>query len=60
MERMSLYLFIYLLNGVLFMDLPKAFDTINHDHMSAKLKAYEFSTDALNLMHSYLKNRKHI
>ena len=44
--------------SALFMDLPKAFDTINHDLMLAKLEAYGFSTDALNLMHSYLKNRK--
>ena len=44
--------------SVLFMDLSKAFDTINHDLMLAKLKAYGFSTNALNLMHSYLKNRK--
>ena len=28
------------------------------DNMLAKLKAYGFSTDVLNLMHSYLKNRK--
>ena len=28
------------------------------DLMLAKLKAYGFSTNALNLMHSYLKNRK--
>ena len=40
------------------MDLSKAFDTINHDLMLAKLKAYEFSTYTLNRMHSYLKNRK--
>ena len=44
--------------SALFMDLSKVFDTINHDLMLAKLKAYGFSTNALNLMHSYLKNRK--
>ena len=44
--------------SALFMDLSKAFDTINQDLKLAKLKAYGFSTDALNLMHSYLKNRK--
>ena len=32
--------------------------TNNHDLILAKLKAYGFSTDALNLMHKYLKNRK--
>ena len=41
----------------LFMELSNAFDTINHDLMLAKLKAYGFSTNALNLIHSYLKNR---
>ena len=44
--------------SALFMDLSKTFDTINHDLVLAKLKAYGFSTNALNLMHSYLKNRK--
>ena len=44
--------------SALFMDLSKAFDTINHDLMLAKLKAYGFSTNALNLMYSCLKNRK--
>ena len=40
------------------MDFSKPFDTINHDLMLAKLKAYGFSTHALSLMHSSLKNRK--
>ena len=40
------------------MDLSKVFDTINHDLLRAKVKAYGFSTNALDLMCSYLKNRK--
>ena len=44
--------------SALFMDLSKTFDIINHDLMLAKLKAYGFSTNALNVMHSYLQNRK--
>ena len=43
---------------VLFMNLSKAFDTINHDLLLAKLKAHGFSINALDLMCSYLKNRK--
>ena len=42
----------------LFMDLSKAFDTINHDLLLAKLKAHEFPLNAVKLMRSYLKNRK--
>ena len=34
------------------------FDTINHDLLLAKLKAYGVSINALDLMCSYLKNRQ--
>ena len=39
------------------MDLSKAFDTINHDLLLAKLHAYGVSANALKLMMSYLQNR---
>ena len=42
----------------IFMDLSKAFGTLNHDLLIAKLGAYEFETDALRFMESYLTNRK--
>ena len=43
--------------GAVFMNLSKAFDTLNHDLLIAKLKAYWFSNSALLCMLSYLKNR---
>ena len=43
---------------VLFMDLSKAFDTINNNLSLAKLKAYLISINALDRINSYLKNRR--
>ena len=40
------------------MNLSKAFNTIKHNLPLAKLRAYGFSTSALNLLYSYLKYRK--
>ena len=43
--------------GVIFMDLSKAFDTINHNLLLAKLKTYGFSNQALRLLQSCLCKR---
>ena len=39
------------------MDLSKAFGTINHDLLVAKLHVYGFSKESLKLIKSYLTNR---
>ena len=39
------------------MDLSKAFDTINHDLLIAKLHVYRFSEESLKLIKSYLTGR---
>ena len=44
-------------SGAVFMDLSKAFDTINHELLVAKLYAYGFDKEALKLIRSYLAER---
>ena len=39
------------------MELSKAFDTLNHDLLIAKLSAYGFDKNSLLLIKSYLSNR---
>ena len=43
---------------VVLMDLSKAFDSIHHDLLIAKMYAYGFSIDAVTFFYSYLKRRK--
>ena len=43
--------------GAILMDLSKAFDTLNHDLLLAKLNAYGFDKQSLLLIKSYLTNR---
>jgi hypothetical protein len=44
-------------NIVVFLDLQKAFDTINHNILIKKLDLYGLQKPALNLLGSYLENR---
>ena len=43
--------------GAILMDLSKAFDTLNHELLIAKLNAYGFSHSSLKLLFSYLTDR---
>ena len=44
--------------GALMTDLSKAFDCLSHDLLIAKLDAYGFDKKSLELVYSYLSNRK--
>ena len=43
--------------GALLTDLSKVFHYLNHDLLTAKLNAYDFSLPALRLFDGYLSNR---
>ena len=43
--------------GAILIDLSKAFDTINHELLIAKLYAYGFSKDSLKIISSYMSDR---
>lgn len=46
-----------LLNGVIFIDLKKAFDTINHEILISKLSNYGLDMNSLGWFKSYLSDR---
>ena len=46
-----------LVNCSVFLDLAKAFNTINHEILWSKLKGYKVKGTMLNLLQSYLNNR---
>lgn len=45
------------INGVVFLDLKKAFDVVDHDILCQKLEIYRFDEPALKLLKSYLNYR---
>ena len=44
--------------GAILTDLSKAFDSLNHELLLAKLEAYGFDETSLNFIYSYLSDRK--
>ena len=45
------------INIAVFLDLQKAFDTINHDILLKKLEKYGIESPVLNLLRNYLTGR---
>ena len=49
------------LNGVVFLDIPNAFDSIDHKILISKLEThFSVSNTELNWFESYLINREHV
>ena len=46
------------LTGAVFLDLSKAFDTVDHNLLLYKLKSVGLSDDTVNWFQTYLTNRK--
>ena len=44
--------------GIVSMDLSKAFDTLQHERLVAKLKSYGADGKTTDLVHDYLVNRR--
>ena len=47
-----------LINGFLFLDLKKAFDTVDHNILISKLEKYGIRGTALHLFQCYIFERK--
>ena len=45
---------------IISLDLSSAFDLVNHEILIKKLKLYHFAENSLNLMESYLEDRKQL
>ena len=58
LENLRRYLDKGFKTGILLTDLSKAFDSISHDLLLAKLNAYGFTKNSLNLMNDYLTVRR--